>query len=90
MGGEGKPCCSAEALRRIRQIDIDGHQIGLAMLDAVLDEVLHLDLPDEGSIGDELLRRVKIYNYIPPGAEAGYRRALLAEYRRKVTVHGKD
>ena len=36
MAGEEKPCCSAEALRRIRQIDIDGHKIGLAMLDAVL------------------------------------------------------
>ena len=90
MQGEEKPCCSAEALRRIRQIDVDGHQIGLAMLDTILEEILPMNLPDEGCMGDELLKRVKIYNYIPPGAEERYRKALLAEYRRKVMAYGKD
>ncbi len=90
MAGEGKPCCSAEALRRIRQINIDGHQIGLAMLDAILEEALNLEFRDEGWIGDELLMKVRIYNYIPPAAEEKYRKALVAEYRKKVTAHGKD
>jgi hypothetical protein len=90
MAGEEKPCCSAEAMRRIRPIDIDGHQIGLAMLDTVLEEVLQKNLPDEGSIADELLRKVKIYNYIPPAAEEKYRKALVGEYRKRVTAHGKD
>lgn len=90
MAGKERPCCSAEALRRIRQIDVDGHPIGLAMLDDTLDEVLRLDLPDEGRIGDELLRRARVYNYIPPPAEDQYRKALVGEYRRKVTARGKD
>jgi len=60
------------------------------MLDDVLEEVLRLDLPDEGRISDELLRRVKIYNYIPPAAEEKYRKALLAEYEKMVTAHGQD
>jgi hypothetical protein len=90
MTGEDKPCCSAGALRRIRQIEIDGHRIGLAMLDPLLEETIRLELPGEGSVGDELLTRVKIYNYIPPGAEEIYRKALLAEYRRWVTAHGND
>lgn len=88
MTGGEKPCCAAEALRRIRQIDVGGHPIGLAMLDAVLGEVIALHLSDDGAIGDELLRRVRIYNYIPPGAEEEYRIALLAEYRRQVKGHG--
>jgi len=44
MAGEEKTCCSAEAMRRIRQIDISGHQIGLAMLDAILEEISPLNL----------------------------------------------
>jgi len=90
MAGEEKPCCSAEALRRIRQIDIGGHQIGLAMLDSVIGEIVQLNLPNEGLVADELLKRVKIYNYIPSGAEGNYRKALLAEYRTKVMAHGKN
>ncbi len=90
MPKNGEPCCSAEALRRIRQIDIGGHRIGLAMLDAVFEEVSRLDLPGEGPVMDELLRRVKVYNYVPPGAEETYRKALFAEFRKRVTVHGKD
>jgi hypothetical protein len=90
MAAEEKPCCSAEALRRIRQVDIDGHRIGLAMLDDTLEEVRHLDLPEEGRIGDELLRKVRIYNYIPPAVDEKYRRALIREYRKKVSSHGKD
>jgi len=90
MAGNGKPCCSAEALRRIRQIDIDGRPIGLAMLDDILEEVLREDLPDEGRIGDDLLRKARIYNYIPPAADEKYRNALVGEYRKKVTAHGKD
>ena len=30
-----KPCCAAEALRRVRRIEVGGVVVGLAMLDAV-------------------------------------------------------
>ena len=30
--------------------------------------------------GDDLLQIVKIYNYVPPGAEASYREAIVREY----------
>ncbi|HII76235.1 MAG TPA: hypothetical protein HA264_04160 [Methanolinea sp.] len=75
-----KPCCEVEALRRIRQIDVGGIVVGISMLDHILSEVREMELPDEREIGRELLKRVKIYNYIPSSAEEKYRIALLEEY----------
>jgi len=84
MGGKEKPCCTAEALRRIRQIEIGATVIGLAMLDDIIDEVQDLHLKGKDAIAAELLKRVKIYNYVPGAAEAEYRTALLREYEKKV------
>ncbi len=75
-----KPCCEVEALRRIRQINVGGIVVGISMLDHILSEVREMELPDEREIGRELLKRVKIYNYIPSSAEEKYRIALLEEY----------
>jgi hypothetical protein len=76
-----KPCCAAEALRRIRPVDIGGMTIGIAMLDPILTDVKGLKISGEKEIGDELLKRVKIYNYVPASAEPKYQAALLREYR---------
>ncbi|OPZ43861.1 MAG: hypothetical protein BWY93_00937 [Euryarchaeota archaeon ADurb.BinA087] len=75
-----KPCCAADALRRIRQVDVGGIVVGISMLDHILPEVREMELPDEKEIGRELLKRVKIYNYIPASAEEKYRIALLEEF----------
>ncbi|HNW80559.1 MAG TPA: hypothetical protein PKJ91_03715 [Methanoregulaceae archaeon] len=75
-----KPCCEAEALRRIRQVKVGDIVVGISMLDHILAEVREMELPDEKEIGRELLKRVKIYNYIPASAEEKYRMALLEEY----------
>lgn len=77
-----KPCCAADALRRIRQVDVGGIVIGISMFDHILAEVKALNLTAEKEIGDELLKRVKIYNYVPVSAEEKYRIALLREYRK--------
>lgn len=78
-----KPCCAAEALRRIRQVDVGGITVGLAMLDDIIDEVQGLSLASKDAIVNELIRRVKVYNYIPPSAEENYRKALLREYEKR-------
>ncbi|KUG20762.1 hypothetical protein ASZ90_009488 [hydrocarbon metagenome] len=82
-----KPCCAAEALRRIRQIEVGGIPVGLAMLDDILADVIDRGLSGETAIADELIRQVKIYNYLPKGAEPLYRAALLREYRNEVKKH---
>ena len=80
-----KPCCAAEAMRRIRKIEVGGVVVGLSMLDDAIDEVREMHLAGADSIADEILKIVKIYNYIPGPAEAAYRTALLREYEKKVT-----
>ncbi len=79
-----KPCCAAEALRRVRRIDIGGVVVGLAMFDDILADVIDSGLAGEIAIGDELIKQIKIYNYIPKGAEQLYRTALLREYQNEV------
>ncbi len=81
---EQKPCCAAEALRRIRRVNVDGIIVGLAMLDAIFEEVASLGLSAEEPLKKELLRQTKIYNYIPRQAEDAYAEALLREYRKGV------
>lgn len=85
MSEKDKPCCAAEGLRRIRQVDVGGITVGLAMLDDIIDEVQGLHLASKDAIAEELLTRVKVYNYIPPAVTDTYRRALLREYEKKVT-----
>lgn len=77
-----KPCCEAEALHRIRQVKVGGIVVGISMLDRILIEVKAMDLSSEKEIGRELLKTLKIYNYVPASAEEKYRITLLQEYQK--------
>jgi len=83
MARNDRPCCVAEAMRRIRQIEVGGIVVGLAMLDDSIDEVREMHLDGADRIADELLKQIKIYNYVPGTAEATYRSALLREYEKR-------
>jgi len=82
MGNDNKPCCAADALRRIRQIPVNGIPTGICMLDECIAEVKTQNLSGETEIQAALLKRVKVYNYIPLGVEGEYARALLEEFRK--------
>ncbi|HUU76405.1 MAG TPA: hypothetical protein VMW63_10020 [Methanoregulaceae archaeon] len=84
-----KPCCAAEALRRIRRIDVDGVVVGIAMLDRVITDVREMSLIDKKRIAEELLKRVKIYNYVPRSAEEKYMKALMIEYEKSAENNGE-
>ncbi|MBC7346909.1 MAG: hypothetical protein H5U00_05555 [Clostridia bacterium] len=71
-------CCGPPQAARI--IEVDGTQVGLIGLDEILAEVRSLGLTDEESIKQELLERVRRRNYVPPGDEPHYRKALWREY----------
>ena len=79
-----KPCCAAEAMRRIRRIEVGGVVVGLALLDDAFQDVIDRGIAGETAIGDELVRQIKIYNYIPKEAEPLYRAALLRAYQNEV------
>jgi len=75
-----KPCCAADALRRIRQINVNGISTGITMLDESISEVRELGFAGDREIREALMKRVKIYNYIPPGVADAYADAILKEY----------
>lgn len=82
MTGE-KPCCPAAAARMIKKLTMpNGSQVGIVNLENILTEVAGLKLSDNEAIKKELLKRVKIYNYVAPSAEADYSKALLNEYEK--------
>ena len=78
-----KPCCAEAAARKTMHLMIDGIPIGLSQLDEIMDEIKKMGLQSETEIGDALLRKVKIFNYVPSSASSGYRKALLEEYHRR-------
>ena len=81
---EAKPCCAAAAARMIKKLVLPGGlQVGISNLENILKEVADLKLADNETIKKELLQRVKTYNYVAPGAEADYSKALLKEYKQQ-------
>ncbi|WAI00200.1 hypothetical protein [Methanogenium organophilum] len=80
----GKPCCEAEAMRRIRQISVGDTVVGLSMLEQIFEDVAGADLSPDTIIRSELLRQVKIYNYVPKPAEEAYADAVFAEYQNEL------
>lgn len=64
----------------VKKINVGGSAVGIAQLDEVIGEVYKMKLNDGNKIKKELLRLVKIYNYIPSSADTEYADALLEEY----------
>jgi len=77
-----KPCCPADALRRIRQIKINGSMTGITMLDECIAYVHTQNCCTDTEIRAALVKRVRIYNYIPKSVEGQYADALMDEYRK--------
>jgi hypothetical protein len=80
--GDDKPCCAADALRRIRQVKINGIMTGITMLDESIAEVKARNYGSEPEILASLMKKIRIYNYVPKGVEDEYARALMEEYKK--------
>lgn len=82
---EGKYCSVCGGIVpdevKIRKICIDGKETGIDQLERILSDVAVLGLPDEDTITAELLKRVRVFNYVPAKKEEVYADAILAEYR---------
>ena len=81
---DDKPCCAADALRRIRQVKINGIMTGITMLDDSITEVKTQNLGGEPEILAALIKKIRVYNYIPRGVEVEYARALMEEYKKDI------
>lgn len=82
MKNNDMPCCAADAMRRVKAVEVNGATVGLSMLDLVFAEVRDLELTDETAVRVELLKRVKVYNYVPPPAAEAYAGAVYQEFGR--------
>ena len=66
---------------KIKKIPVDGKETGIDRLDWILQDVAALDLTDDERIADEIVKRVRQFNFIPSKKLPQYREALLREYR---------
>ncbi len=66
----------------VTQIRVAGYRVGIIGLLEVFEEVRRSEPPNAARCQDELLRRVKLENFLPEDAELDYRRALWRAYRR--------
>ncbi|MDD1693254.1 MAG: hypothetical protein LUQ71_00870 [Methanoregula sp.] len=78
------PCCAADALRRIRQIPINGIMTGITMFDESIAAVMEQDLRSDSEIREALMKKIRIYNYVPTGVDEAYAQAILEEYLKAV------
>jgi hypothetical protein len=82
--------CAAEAIRRIRQVKINGIMTGIAMLDESIAEVKEQDPGCDAAIREALLTKIKRCNYVPRDAEEAYASAILEEYRGALPKKEKE
>ena len=66
---------------KIKKILIDGKETGIDRLDWILLDVYRRNFTNDETITDELIRRVRQFNYIPTRKMAEYGAALLREYK---------
>jgi hypothetical protein len=84
MMGDDNPCCAADALRRVRQLKINRMMTGITMIDASIEEVMSQDLGSDQEIRAALMKKIRIYNYIPKSVEEEYARVLMEEYKKAI------
>jgi hypothetical protein len=65
-----------------KQVLIDGKATGIENLDFILDNVRELNLTNHKEIVEEIMVRVKKFNYIPTKKEDAYAVALIEEYMK--------
>jgi hypothetical protein len=79
---DDKPCCAADALRRIRQVKINGIMTGITMLDESIAEIRAQNYGSDQEIHATLMKTVRICNYVPKSVEEEYARVLMEEYKK--------
>ncbi len=66
-----------------KRILIDGKETGIDHLDWIFDEVKKRMLGNDAAVAEELIKRVKEFNYVPTKKTDVYAAALLAEYKKQ-------
>jgi hypothetical protein len=62
-----------------KRVLIDGKETGIDHLDWIFEEVTKLKPPDDAALTEELMKRVREFNYVPTKKSDVYAAALLTE-----------
>jgi hypothetical protein len=79
MNNDKIPCCAADALR---QIPVNGIMTGIPMLDESIAAVREQNPGNDSRISEALMKKIRVYNYIPPGVAEAYARAIMEDYKK--------
>jgi hypothetical protein len=66
-----------------KRVLIDGKETGIDHLDWIFEEVNKIKPPDDAVLTEELMKRVKEFNYVPTKKTDMYAAALLAEFKKQ-------
>jgi len=81
---DGIPPCQADAMRRIRQVPVNGVPTAILMLDEIIAEIKEINFSSEQQVQHALMEKIKAYNYIPKAAEDAYSKAILEVYHKEI------
>jgi hypothetical protein len=83
---EGEYCTVCGGIKpdaiKVATILVDGKETGINHLDAILKDVRDLDLKTDVAVRAELIKRVRVFNYVPTKKQDAYADAVLQEYKR--------
>ncbi len=79
-GEEREVACSCGSGVAVTRLVIDGQTVEWLALPLIFRHFREKGLGQDEAAAHELFETVKIYNAVPPEAEAGYRRAIMLEY----------
>ena len=63
-------------------LDLNGILTGITMLDECIADVKKQNPGNDSLISESLMKKIRVYNYIPPGVSEAYARAILEEYKK--------
>ncbi len=87
-GTAGATCCGGPGIP-VTQVKIGGVPVGLVALKPIFEQLYEQGRGDGAGLDEEILKTVKLYNYIPASAEELYKAALLEEYRKFCRARGR-
>ena len=76
----GATCCGPGI--PVTQVRIGGAPVGLVALKPIFEQLYEQGRQDGPGLDEEILKTVKLYNYVPDAAEDLYKATLLEEYRK--------
>ena len=76
----GATCCGPGI--PVTQVRIGGAPVGLVALKPIFEQMYQQGHRDGAGVDEEILKAVKVYNFVPTSAEQSYKETLLKQYQK--------